>query len=74
MTAGENPRYPEGAPGYGSFSEDAAVEGPAIELFQSLGWDHANLYQEFGGESPEGRRNDAGGSAAQPTLGGASKD
>jgi type I restriction enzyme R subunit len=57
MTAGsEIPRYPQSVPGYGGFSEDAAVEGPAIELFQSLGWGHANLYQEFSRESPEGRR------------------
>ena len=41
---------------YAGFSEDAAVEAPAIELFQSLGWDHANLYQEmFGTGGTEGR-------------------
>ena len=39
------------------FSEDAAVEGPAIELFRLLGWDHANLLHEFDGESPEGRKS-----------------
>ena len=48
--------YPRSAPRYGGFSEDAAVEGPAIELFQSLGWSQANLYQEtFGAGGTEGR-------------------
>jgi type I restriction enzyme R subunit len=51
------PIYEQSAPHYGGFSEDAAVEGPAVELFQELGWSHANLYQEFCGESPEGRRS-----------------
>lgn len=42
--------------GIGGFSEDAAVESPAVELFQSLGWQHANLYEEtFGSEGTEGR-------------------
>jgi type I restriction enzyme R subunit len=55
MTPGGR-RFPEGSPSYGDFSEDAAVEGPAVELFQALGWNAANLMQEFGGESPEGRK------------------
>ena len=49
--------FPEAAVIHGGFSEDAAVEGPAIELFRSLGWDHANLLHEFDGESPEGRKS-----------------
>ena len=56
MTRGSGALFPEGAPAHGDFSEDSAVEGPAIELFQSLGWSHSNLYQEFSSESPEGRR------------------
>jgi type I restriction enzyme R subunit len=57
MTLGsDSPRYPDGAVHRGDFSEDAAVEAPAMELFRALGWDHGNLYQEFSGESPEGRR------------------
>lgn len=57
MTPGGNdPRYPDGAIRRGDFTEDEAVEGPAVELFQSLGWSHSNLYQEFNFESPEGRR------------------
>jgi type I restriction enzyme R subunit len=28
------------------YSEDAAVEKPAIELFEGLGWDHVNAYHE----------------------------
>lgn len=28
------------------YSEDAAVEKPAIELFEELGWDHVNAYHE----------------------------
>lgn len=49
--------FPEAAGGAGGFSEDEAVEGPAVDLFQSLGWSHANLYQEFSGASAEGRRS-----------------
>ncbi len=56
MTPGRGTLFPDGMSHHGGFSEDAAVEGPAVELFQSLGWSHANLYQEFSGESPEGRR------------------
>jgi len=57
MTLGvDNPRYPEATPRQGNFTEDAAVEGPASELFREIGWSHANLYQEFSGESCEGRR------------------
>ena len=57
MTAASgNPGFPEKPPGYGGFSENAAVEAPTIELFQSLGWSHANLYQEtFGANGTEGR-------------------
>src|SRR5260370_4430916 len=54
--------YPTSAPRYGAFSENAAVEAPAIKLFQSLGWNHADLYQEtFGANGTEGRttRRDA---------------
>jgi type I restriction enzyme R subunit len=48
--------YPTSAPRYGAFSENAAVEGPVIELFRSLGWKHADLYQEtFGANGIEGR-------------------
>lgn len=50
-------RFPEASATHGEFSEDAAVEVPAIELFRSLGWDHANLLHEFDGESPEGRKS-----------------
>jgi len=43
-------------PRSGGFYEDEAVEGPAIELFGSLGWEHANLYEEkFGADGTEGR-------------------
>jgi len=43
-------------PRSGGFSEDEAVETPAIELFGSLGWDHVNLYEEkFGADGSEGR-------------------
>ncbi len=30
----------------GKYTEDAAVEQPAIELFQALGWNHINAYHE----------------------------
>jgi type I restriction enzyme R subunit len=47
---------PESPPRYGDFSEHAAVESPAIELFRSLGWNYANLYHEtFGVNGTEGR-------------------
>src|SRR6266851_1242883 len=53
-----SPRYPEGTPHHGEFSEDAAVESPAIELFHSLGWEHVNLHHEtFGHDGSEGRRS-----------------
>src|SRR6185312_7753615 len=38
------------------FNEDPAVEGPAAALFEELGWERTNLYQEFAGVGPEGRR------------------
>ena len=28
------------------YTEDAAVEKPAIELFRELGWNHINAYHE----------------------------
>jgi type I restriction enzyme R subunit len=38
------------------FSDDAAVEGPAVALFQVFGWNRTNLYQEtFGTTGTEGR-------------------
>lgn len=55
--AGPNELFAETARGRSDFSEDAAVEGPAAELFQSLGWARANLLHEFAAESPEGRRS-----------------
>ena len=37
-------------------SEKALVEGPAVELLQSLGWQHGNLmYEEPGSTSATGR-------------------
>jgi len=40
----------------GEYSEDALVEQPAIELFDSLGWETHNLYHEWStGASGEGR-------------------
>jgi len=40
----------------GGYTEDELVEQPTIALFQSLGWETANLYHEFtGGKSTEGR-------------------
>lgn len=45
-------------PRSGGFSEDEAVETPAIELFRSLGWQHVNLYEEkFGAGCTEGRHS-----------------
>lgn len=39
-----------------SYGENALVEQPAIELFESLGWKTANLYHEtFGVDGTEGR-------------------
>jgi type I restriction enzyme, R subunit len=57
MTAASDiSQSPEDVPRYGAFSESAAVESPAIELLQSLGWNHANLYQEtFGANGTERR-------------------
>src|SRR5258708_7292998 len=56
MTRGDGPHYPEAAPVHGGFSEGAAVEFPAIDLFRTLGWQHADLYQEiFGPDGTEGR-------------------
>ncbi|RLF68399.1 MAG: DEAD/DEAH box helicase [Thermoplasmata archaeon] len=42
-----------------SYSEDALVEQPAIELFEQLGWTHANCFNEFDhvGGSFLGREN-----------------
>jgi len=42
-----------------SYSEDALVEQPAIELFEHLGWTHANCFNEFDqvGGSFLGREN-----------------
>ena len=38
------------------YTEDELVEKPTIELFESLGWETANLYHEFAsGKSTEGR-------------------
>jgi type I restriction enzyme, R subunit len=40
------------------YSEDAAVERPAIDLFGQLGWDHVNAYHErLGAESTLGRES-----------------
>lgn len=40
----------------GGYTEDELVERPTIELFESLGWQTANLYHEFdSGLSSEGR-------------------
>jgi type I restriction enzyme, R subunit len=58
MTTGEgNFSLPRDGP-RGAFSEDAAVEGPALDLFAELGWTTANLYREtFGAQGAEGRRS-----------------
>jgi type I site-specific restriction-modification system R (restriction) subunit len=49
---------PDTAGHRGGFSELGSVERPAIELFRSLGWDHAHLYQEtIGLDGSEGRRS-----------------
>jgi type I restriction enzyme, R subunit len=50
---------------YGGFSESDLVEQPAIDLFEKLGWQTANLWAEFGGQiggskSPEGRESKRG--------------
>ena len=57
MTSGNGDfPFPESTPRYSGFSEDAAVEEPAVALFQALGWNHANLYKEtFGTTGTEGR-------------------
>jgi hypothetical protein len=41
----------------GSYSEDALVEQPSIELLEGLGWDRFDAFDEFGhpGGSPLGR-------------------
>ncbi|KNY09275.1 DEAD/DEAH box helicase [Achromobacter piechaudii] len=40
------------------FSEDAAVEQPALALLQQLGWQHVNLMEEKPGtDNPTGRTN-----------------
>ena len=40
-----------------AYSEDALIEQPAIEVFDALGWDIANLYGEWAGTvSSEGRQ------------------
>lgn len=42
-----------------SYGENAMVEGPTVELFQSLGWQTANLYAEtFGTDGTEGRESE----------------
>ncbi len=42
----------------GRFTEDAAVEKPAIELFEELGWNHINAYTEqFGADGLLGRES-----------------
>src|SRR5579884_1688845 len=44
----------------GRYSEDAAVEQPAIELFRELGWEHVNAYREkFGVDGDLGRESKA---------------
>ena len=50
MTVRGDIPFLEGAPRCSGFSEGAAVEGPAVELFRALGWGHANLQGSFGGE------------------------
>jgi len=51
--------FPEApAAGLKGFSENELVEQPAIDLFEELGWQTANLYQEtFGPQSSEGRES-----------------
>jgi type I restriction enzyme, R subunit len=40
----------------GEYTEDKLIEQPTIELFESIGWETANLYHEFdSGVSSEGR-------------------
>ena len=42
-----------------TYSELMLVEQPAIELLESLGWTHANLYTEtFGAQGSEGRESE----------------
>lgn len=62
MTAGsgEPPdiSYEQRTPLYSGFSESDLVEKPAIDLFAALGWQTANLWNEFSaGTSPEGRHS-----------------
>ena len=41
------------------YGEDAAIEQPAIQLFASMGWETANLYNEWAsGKSTEGRQSE----------------
>jgi type I restriction enzyme R subunit len=48
--------YEQRAPLTSGFSEADLVEKPAIDLFAALGWQTANLWNEFSsGTSPEGR-------------------
>jgi type I restriction enzyme R subunit len=52
----DDPSSPQSILDYSSFSERAAVESPAIELFRSLGWSHTSLYHEtLGSAGTEGR-------------------
>ena len=45
-------------PRSGRYTEDAAVEQPAIELFKQLGWSHINAYSErFGSDGDLGRQS-----------------
>src|SRR5207245_2945552 len=44
----------------GKYSEDAAVEQPAVDLFKALGWDYVNAYHEkFGATGDLGRDSKA---------------
>jgi type I restriction enzyme R subunit len=57
MTPGGGRTDAEGVIRLSDFNEDPAVEGPAADLFNVLGWQRTNLYQEFAGTSPEGRHS-----------------
>jgi type I restriction enzyme R subunit len=47
-------------PAASRYSEDAAVEQPAIELFKELGWKHINaLHETFGADGALGRETKA---------------
>lgn len=56
MTPGGGRIDADGVVRLSDFNEDPAVEGPAADLFNVLGWQRTNLYHEFAGASPEGRR------------------